>query len=240
MNEYRYESVDAFIADCPEQTKYNFLGGSDRLPSAKHAAQYGDVKNRELLTKFNTSITDNVRKSLPTQEVTYDVTGLDFDMGMYMSGEPECWYDYTPKPEPNICRIGVNLSAHAFVSKQSMAYRGAMIASVIDCLEQSGTRCEIWVLYGNVNQCRIDVCLKRPDQYLDADRLAFWLCNEEALRVLMFEFMTSKHETINYWRIPDSDKWDINVPRLDEEMTQATCIEFVKNHLQKFGVELNG
>lgn len=148
---------------------------------------------------------------LPVGEKSYEprqvlaVSGDEVDVGLYLSGEPECMHDYEMLETPSfgkVAKIIVNLSASWQVSAETMFQRGAAAVLLIDALEQSGIRCEVWALPkcssnkgesvkrgSRKESLVVHVCVKQADDPVELDRLAFMLAHPAAFRRLGFRMM---------------------------------------------------
>jgi hypothetical protein len=121
------------------------------------------------------------------------------DVGRFLSGEPECFgteiADGGSISRP-VVKIVANLAASGAVTPQSLFIRGAAIVAAIDILEALGRRVEAWVAHGSARSKGSDsqshethVLVKRADQPLDVDRLAFAVAHPACLRRLCFSIM---------------------------------------------------
>jgi len=153
---------------------------------------------------------------LPVGEKSYDprqvlaVSGDEVDVGLYLSGEPECMYDYEMLETPSfgkVAKIIVNLAGSAGVKAETMFKRGAAAVLLIDALEQSGIRCEVWALPKSTSgdgepvergsgkgAFVVHVCVKQADDPVELDRLAFMLAHPAAFRRLGFRIMEQEDE----------------------------------------------
>ena len=70
-----------------------------------------------------------------------EVSGDEVDVGMYLTGEPECMIDYQLRLTPSygkVAKVIVNCSASANVNSGIMFRRGAAACILIDALESAG------------------------------------------------------------------------------------------------------
>lgn len=131
----------------------------------------------------------------PRQELAYAVQGpgiLDFNH--YQQGRPDSWVvrqdvDTQDGQSTVIVPVVFNLSTSSGVDTETMFRRGAIVCALIDILEHSRIRCEVLA----VEHATYDrgtftwkVMLKKAQDHLDMDRMAFALCNASVLRRLMF------------------------------------------------------
>lgn len=232
-----YGSVEEWLADVPSRFDL------DRL---KTMATNGWHDGVEQIRKYTYSIDNVVGARINEPAINWDVTGVSWDMGEALTGNPECWYDFRA-PEHKLVRVMYNPSASAWVSPKGMALRGAMVAGLVDCLEKAGHRVELWMTYGNTGDhgikktVRAEVMVKPADMPLDIDKIAFLCVHEKCLRGLWFALITkiAGIEDMSYLpTLEDAQLHDIVVDRLDEDMSEVDVIAWVTAQLKAFGVEL--
>lgn len=134
----------------------------------------------------------------PHKELTHAVRGPGIlDFSHYQQGRPDSWVvwedvDTQDGQSAIIVPLVFNLSASSGVSPETMFRRGATICALIDILEHSRIRVEVLAVehasYGSYGQdtYTFRVMLKKAQDHLDMDRMAFALCNASVLRRLMF------------------------------------------------------
>lgn len=130
------------------------------------------------------------RPADPVVEYNRGCAGDSIDMGLYMSGEPECMYEATCTiPDRPIVDIVVQVNALAGVRADTLARKGAGVFACIRALELQGysvgitaVRC---VRDGNAKHIHT-VVLKQPEEYLDPAVAAFWLAHPSGFRRLFF------------------------------------------------------
>lgn len=132
----------------------------------------------------------------PRLDLAYAVQGpgtLDFNR--YQQGRPDSWViweDGAPQDGQSIRIVPIvfNLSTSGRVSTEVMFRRGAAVCALVDVLEHSNIRVEVilveYATYGYGSAYAWKVMLKRAEDILDMDRLAFALCHASVLRRLMF------------------------------------------------------
>lgn len=78
----------------------------------------------------------------------FDVTGENLDVGVYMSGDPECFMQEVPRPSAfgKLIRIGVSITHSVSVEADEILNRGLAIMALVDNLEAMGYSCAIDVL----------------------------------------------------------------------------------------------
>ena len=141
---------------------------------------------------------------VPSSERNYEpqpmaaLAGDEVDVGLYLSGEPECMTDWTMAETPSfgkVAKIVVNCSASCGVSTELMFRRGAAAVLLVDALESCGIRCEVWVLpwcSGEGERKPVHFCevlAKQADDPVELDRLAYMLAHPVVMRRLGFRLM---------------------------------------------------
>lgn len=235
-----YESLEAWIAEIPDTSAKAW----QPTPEFKKLAIAGWPEGTKLLANYQYEIANIAGRRIQEPAINWDTVGLDYDVATVLSGVPECWYDYKA-PEIKHVRVLFNASAAGTCSPKSIQIRGAMLASLIDCLERAHYRVSVDMIYGNElipEKPRVLVCVKRDLDPLDIDRVAFLMCNLMCLRSLWFAFMEHKgwSRSIRYHLTPEDKLYDVWLDRLDEDLNEIQAIQWVKSQLVKMGVELAG
>ena len=115
----------------------------------------------------------------------------------YCAGIAECMM--TPPGEEQrtslpIVTIAVNIGAAHFTPTSVMINRGAAIVALIDSIEAQGQRVELIcctrsILHGNKGPLDIRVTVKRADEHVNLDRIAFTMAHPSMLRRMKFRIM---------------------------------------------------
>lgn len=175
--------------------------GTNTFEQAVEVARKGWAEGAAEALKIRTSVEAAVRDLINARSTaySYDVAGEFVDVGRFLSGEPECFgieiTDGGSIARP-VVKIVANLAASGSVSTRSLFIRGAAIVAAIDILEALGRRVEAWVAHGSTKSRsgtggvhETHVLVKRADQPLDVDRLAFAVAHPACLRRLCFSVM---------------------------------------------------
>ena len=118
------------------------------------------------------------------------------DRGRYNQGHPKPWRVRRPTNQVTdltgkVVKILYNVGALGYVTADQMFEKGAMVCALIDLLERSNRRVELAIVSlagaGRL-AVRVEVLVKRPQDPLDMDRLAFALAHASTLRRLVFSF----------------------------------------------------
>ena len=131
------------------------------------------------------------------QRETYEpaVIGAFFDVGIVLSGEPECWLSEVQTEQEGgagskVVTVSVSISAAGVMSSQQIEHRGGAVMALVQLLELAGKSVRVVAVlgaeWGSGNICDSTVVLKEASAPLNADQLAFWLVSPDALRRLAF------------------------------------------------------
>lgn len=125
--------------------------------------------------------------------VQHDVTGADVNVGLFMSGEPECMMQFVQEPEARMGRVVkvlVNGVTNASTPKESILKRGAGVIALVNTLHLMGVGVELWFespIVGTDKRTYSTVCkLHDSEQPLDIDNVMFALAHPSMLRRLVF------------------------------------------------------
>lgn len=272
--EFTLDSVEEFLAECEKPHQYDdgrrgssitgdkdFTGTAsyeDALHELRHGWREGSMQMRELHAK----VWDTVSRILPGEAINHDVSGFAVDVGRAVNGEPEdmLCFDLQEAPRKTI-DIMLNCSVSGGVNKSRIIRRGAAVAALVDAMESQGVNVNLTV----VENCRgsggattqINVHVKKPEEPLDMDKVAFALAHPSWLRRFVFAFQERQpkkyrdtfgaYENSGYGipnEVPVEDRGEaiyIGKMHLDEfgDKSDEEVIEWVKEELVKQGVELN-
>lgn len=138
-----------------------------------------------------------------TQRVSFsrEVAGFRVEVPAALMGDPKCMIRMS-KQEVALPIITIKMVAAtgAHIGPETYKVRGAIMASLIDSIEESGGRVELystWLTQRVNTYTRVDVKIKSASQPLDRDLLAFVSIHPGWLRRIMFRWMES-HGYITY------------------------------------------
>ena len=157
----------------------------------------GLAKVREIAASIDDSVVGQVKRSV----LVYDVAGEAYDLGRLADGDPECALTFRRQMVTGrTARLVVSGSAACSVSSDEFYRRGSAVIALIDAFEYAGVRCE--VVYGaqttqSGNHTGYGVVLKRPEDSLNMDIMAFALSHPACMRRLGFGLWESED---NAWR----------------------------------------
>lgn len=135
------------------------------------------------------SIPEKLTRSLNIKvSRSWQQSGDEVDVGLYLAGEPECMIEYTPVvAESKIIKISMNSSLPHTKDGIINVHRAVAALAIANALELAGYSCEIVTTkrsgYGHDKPCVVhfDCVLKRPDEFLDLANLSL-ACHPAWLR----------------------------------------------------------
>jgi hypothetical protein len=148
------------------------------------------------------------RETIEGACLTADVTGAAFDVGGYLSGEPECWVRPDAVETKPAVTIMASLSASAGIPAEALEMKGAAVAALAMALQAGGYAVKVYTCQG----CPVDgereatfnrVCLTDDNGGpLDVDRLIYGLAHPSALRALAFNAVV-----LTAGKTPTGEQW---------------------------------
>jgi hypothetical protein len=131
--------------------------------------------------------------SVTLPEMAYDVAGAYPCVPLACSGDPANMVSFQEgelkAPSP-IIRLGVNVWASSGYTQDHITNYGAAILSYIDALEASFYRVELTaIIYCKFSDGVVfsqEIIIKRAEQPLDLDRIAFVFCNAAFFRRIAY------------------------------------------------------
>lgn len=181
------------------------------------------------------------------------------DMHRYQIGHPEPWVTWQPKEvetdiEGQIVPILFNITSSAGVSTIAMFDKGATICALVDLLERTGKRVElILAMQTKVwdNSATVKVMVKKSNEPLDLDRVAYALAHASCFRRLGFSLweqasaelrrLIGIHQYGGYGRCSDiRQENSINILSSDlySAYREADQFQWLKKQLATQGVDL--
>lgn len=239
--------------------------GTDTWTEAVDLVRDGWKEGRELVGQILTRIESRFTP-VAKRKVRKSVCGSAVNVGRYVQGVPESMLRWEKRSvNRRNARILLNLSASGAVSAETLRWRGACVLALVDRLESEGIRAEVDLGFCNEQDGQYwTICanVKRTDEPLHIDRLAFLLVNPASLRRVMWsyceasaskgkdgEFCSDKHHfnklgwygmPVSDIRLPQGEKYDLVVSGLQlRTIEQALAsIETMFNQVAKGAEEL--
>lgn len=215
----------------------------------------------ELMKKWESYFNKIISEHTLNPEPTPDFHGEYFDIGLVLSGVPECWYkipEVEQESKGKIVKIGVSIDASCAFTADDLIKRGAAALALIHAFELAGKSTEVTVCsqtstgYGNGDLLQYLIPAKKAGEMLDLERVAFLTAHPGAFRRLAFSCMENEPKNIRDQfgvsdfggygypappRGPDA-KFDILVPEMLLGATEGDMIDWVLKQLAEQGIEL--
>ena len=179
-------------------------------------------------------------------DLVRDVTGDFFDVGLLMTGEPECWFSETqvetPKKELNVV---VSCSFSAFATKEQITNRGAVITAFIDRMRKDHfvnltlSNRVTFESYKTVKYKDLEICVTiDTENFYSRSVLAFIIACPSFLRRIMWgaKERAENHDTCDGYGHPSTsshtDK-DVYFPQLcADTVSEYKTIDSAKRVLE--------
>lgn len=158
-------------------------------------------------TELESQLADRIESAF---QVRNNVVGGAVDVGMYLSGRPDCMLDFVPEPTDRmgkVVRIIVNQAASARVDADDIRRRGIMACVLADAVHKLGMGVEVYVEMctatdGVDKGDKYSQLIKVHDssEYMDVNNLMFAMAHPSVLRRLGF----SLHELTEWDHAKDT------------------------------------
>lgn len=218
---YHADSWDEFLTDLKHKPilagwgdKAASIKGSQKFTGSKSyedsldLAEHGCPTTREAIHSASFKVSTDFIPEWETAPV-----GVFPCIPAYAAGVPEDMFTPSdwgmPVPKP-IVRIMVNITAAHYVDKEHIINRGAAIVQLIDRVQLAGQRVELIAAFhakelGGDDTYEYSVVVKRAEEPVDLDRIAYAIAHPSMLRRTMFRIMeqTVPHEVSGYGTTTD-------------------------------------
>lgn len=190
--------------------------GTHSFEDAIDIANNGWPEGRAQIEKYTKEYTKLWQKFFPQQdfgaELKQQESGAIIVIDEYLKGSPDCMLDFNPNPELDdklkgnkLQRLIINGCCNCHISIEAIYQRGALLAALVNAMELSGFNVEIVVIWQveswrKEQELRYTLTLKRFQDFLDIDALAYSLAHPSMLRRLIFALIEqeSKHYVDNF------------------------------------------
>jgi len=187
-------------------------------------------------------------------EVQYDTSGGAVDVGRWLTGEPECMFNFVPVPNERmgrVVKVFIDYGASAAYSAEFIRERGVVLCALVDTLQKMRIGCELWgetaVEYGGHPTHVHSTVVKLHDAstQLDIDELMFALANPSMLRRITFSVreLAGVGENHGYGRTTETVYAveygaDIRIERLKERYStmMENPVEWVVSTIKGLGL----
>ena len=241
-----------------------------QAPSISGGATFADAHRLaregwpEGLAKMN-SVRKQLRQLEPQMAErvtsTYADCGDEVCVSRFVDGEPEHMMEFVTEFVPatgRVVRVTVMLGASSGISPEQIFRRGAVAVAIIDALEQQGFRVELVASAHSGNKAAskggtvnahtdtINILIKRAEDPLELDRVAFVAAHAAMLRRLVFRAREQGDLTV--WKriyshaqgysmeLPVEERGEVYIGRLflNEIKTDADMLAYVNATLARY------
>lgn len=107
-------------------------------------------------------------------DITYDVQGMAYDVGAYLSGEPECWLAHEETASKRAVRLVVDLGVSCGVPHHAIETRGIAMCGLVLALQAQGypVTVDVCVIHGK-HFASVRIIDAETGSILDIDRLTY-------------------------------------------------------------------
>lgn len=167
------------------------------LEEAYNLLLQGDEELYERIKKESKkiNITKILGNAIKRNAVINDVVGFQPNVPNFLIGIPQNMINAKPKKtSQKIINICYNASVHCDISRKEIERAGAVYANVIDILEKTGYRCNLYALSTtsyNDEHCYCLVRIKTDREPFNLKKMCFILGNAGYHRRVMFKWMES-------------------------------------------------
>lgn len=202
-DDFHFDSTEAFLAECTQPTKVtkpaeapsNTFGiryGTETFEDAVRLARNGWPEGLAMLSAMRDLITapEGIASLVPCPMIADD--GDEVLIDRYLDGESDCWLSFPQQITPQrgkVVAVSVHVSGGGHLDSSAWTARGAAAICLIDALESAGYRVELRITGRSSTGDRtfnFSAILKRAEDPLDLDRIAFFLMQVAVQRRFLF------------------------------------------------------
>lgn len=155
--------------------------GTRNIEEAYDIAISGGDFTRQLSENITLMEESKTVQAVPVN-MFFDVTGPVLDVGLMLTGQPECFLNYeyaeTSPPQTRFLTMYIDLGAHGGIDSSTMLSRAAAIATIIDILEAQNVRVRVILEHygvtgkGSTPCARVSMVAKQYNELLQINKLA--------------------------------------------------------------------
>ena len=170
------------------------FSGTMNYAHAHKLATEGWHEIRPEVEKLLSTLSEQIDNRLDiVNELEYAVSGGAVDVGRWLTGEPECMFNFVPTPNARmgkVVRLFIDYGASAGYSANFIQQRGIVICALVDALQKMRISTEVWgetAITGSGGAIHTTVVkLHDATAQMDIDELMFALANPSMLRRITF------------------------------------------------------
>lgn len=149
---YNFNTIGEFIDESqrtPQSKRDSSVKRGD-WSGSKDMAETLDIADNGYELDMIDTILEGIRSNEAIEvQPYYDVSGCEVNVGLYLSGEPECMLEYNVQEATNFIHIVMGVVESAFVDKEQILNRAAAMTSIVDNLENNGYRVKLSMVIAN-------------------------------------------------------------------------------------------
>ena len=231
--------------------------GTESFGQAMELARCGWPEGVSIIEDIAEKIGAVVSQQIVRPVPVYSVAGGFPDVARFLAGVPDCMLTFESQEltgPGKVIKVIASVGALSSVAPETIQHKGAAICALVDALESTGHRVEL-ILDSSVNgkyswQCTI----KRADEPLEMDRIAFAFAHPSMLRRLIFSLreqapnsvlreLTGKGGLGRSCNPLNTEGADIVLPSLRDNPREfasvASAARWVLGQLERQGVEVH-
>ena len=215
LHKQHFDSIEDFLKDIlskPIRARDSSQDASKRMASwfggtwkqALEFVETGDKKTGNRVEKEFYEI-KAAGKPILTEEYVFADEGLFIDVGTFLEGNPEYFVqneEGLQTERKSVVTIMINCCQNAHTSGAAYFTRGAHTLNLIESLEKLGHPVEVVAAFAtdatgsqtpekwDASECTI--VIKRSDQAVDYDKIAYCIANVSFFRRLMFRYFETR------------------------------------------------
>lgn len=164
--------------------------GTATYQDARTLALYGWREGTDKLRRMTASMTGSM--NVVRQSMNLALTGGAVDVPTYLTGEPECMWSWQDTEERKAVRVVIDGAHASRITPEEIMRRGAAVVAFVDAMESAGYSAEIQLRYSIYSADKVithAVALKRSDEPMDLESIAFAIAHPASLRRIGFGVM---------------------------------------------------
>ena len=244
---YSFRESNARIKSS-RKTKSDWYGNVS-WEEAKTLAVCGWFEGLEEISKVKVELSEMITSKIEKQFPEYGIAGGILDVATFLTSDPEYFLVKAPvefEQSGKIIKIVCSVSFSSAIESSVIIQRGIMICALVDALEMSGYRCEIFVngtFYYSKAKLEIEVCLKKASQSLSMIEAAFCLAHPAMWRRMMFSVaeLEGWSDFAHAYGKPGraTNTGDLYINEIfSKEVPNAKAVEWVIEQLKTFGIKI--
>jgi len=233
-----------------------YFHGTNTFEEAVKLINSGWAEGADKITALSAKL--NIGKTMDIDQIdlTMDTNGALLDIPEYITGNPDCFYNFIEAPaDTPVIKVGFQINGLASMRGEAFNNRGLAMLALVDALEFSGHAVELYAFEYSTGRegyaLQSEVLIKRPDEPLDKDKLAFVGAHPSFFRRIFFGVReATENEDLQKYIIADSyghsrtipdDAHDYDIcPTYDEKAfkTPESAMWWVRDIAKEAGVSL--